>query len=245
VSRIRRKQNGPGTALAVADEFASGPFADITPELVDALRYLVNSRELAGGQPLPRQVALTSSMRGEGVTTVSQAMAIILAEDHEALVCWVDLSGAGSSKPAAAATDDDDEQATAPGVSDVLRGDVELATALTLSNESQVVVLGAGSMTGSGRSGSYRSSDLDALVATLGTQFDHIVFDMPPVLESSAALPLFRFAEAYYFVIRSGVTRRDPVRRATRQLSEIPLLGTVLNRQRTKVPRFLQRLGSD
>jgi Mrp family chromosome partitioning ATPase len=71
------------------------------------------------------------------------------------------------------------------------------------------------------------------------------VFDMPPVLESSAALPLFRFAEAYYFVIRSGVTRRDQVRRATRQLSEIPLLGTVLNRQRTKVPRFLQRLGSD
>jgi Mrp family chromosome partitioning ATPase len=86
-----------------------------------------------------------------------------------------------------------------------------------------------------------RSEDLDDIVDELSIRFDHVLLDMPPVLEGSAGLPLFRLADAYVLVVWSGVTRADQVRRVTRQLAEVPLAGSVLNRQRSRVPAALQR----
>jgi Mrp family chromosome partitioning ATPase len=223
---------------ARADDAPSSVFAGPPRPLLDRLRYLVNTRELTGEAPLPQTVALTSSIRGEGVTTISQGFAVVLTEDHDARVCWVDLSWAG--------TDAADDQATGTvpaGIADVLAGEVELADALTVDADTGVSVLSAGSARHRATI-SYRSAQLDETVDMLRAEFDHIVFDMPPVLESSSALPLFRFAGAYLLVVRAGVTRRDQAARASRQLTEVPLLGTVLNRQSTKIPAFLRRLGS-
>jgi Mrp family chromosome partitioning ATPase len=153
-------------------------------------------------------------------------------------VCWVDLSWAGAD------VSDEAAEEGPLGIRDVLSGAVDLDGVITVDGGSGVSVLTAGSAQ-DGTTISYRSKHLDATVAALGAEFDHIVFDMPPVLESSAALPLFRFAGGYLLVVRAGVTRRDQAARSTRQLSEVALLGTVLNRQRSKIPAFLRRLGSD
>jgi len=236
---IDESTDGADATTDGADETSVDGFARAPRQLLDQLRYLVNSRELTGEAPLPQTIALTSSMRGEGVTTISQGFAVVLTEDHDARVCWVDLSSAGTDVP-----DDAVDEAAPPGINDVLAGEVTLADAITVDERSGVSVLPWGSMQNRPAI-SYRSAQLDAAVAALGEDYDHIVFDMPPVLESSTALPLFRLAGAYLFVVRAGVTRRDQAARSTRQLSEVPLLGTVLNRQSTKIPAFLRRIGSD
>jgi Mrp family chromosome partitioning ATPase len=225
-----------------SDGTETEPPRGVTPaprQMLDQLRYLVNSRELTGEAPLPQSIALTSSMRGEGVTTVSRAFAVVLTEDHDANVCWVDLSWAGTD-----GSDDAVDDATPPGIADVLGGAARLDDAITVDPTTGVSELTAGSARYRSTI-SYRSAQLDATVGALAAEFDYLVFDMPPVLESSTALPLFRLAGAYLFVVRAGVTRRDQAARSTRQLAEVPLLGTVLNRQRSKIPAFLRRIGSD
>ena len=206
--------------------------------MLDALRHFVNSRELAGAAPLPGKVALTSSLTGEGVTTISRALAAVLADEFDTPVCWVDLSWVGVTSGVA-------ERAAGPGIRDVLRGDAVLSEVLVACEDPNVVVLGEGTVDPDARPVSPRSEDLDELVDALSVDYDYIVFDMPPVLESSAVLPLFRLADAYLLVVRARVTHRDQVSRVTRQLAEVSFLGSVLNRQKSRIPKSLQRVGVD
>ena len=125
----------------------------------------------------------------------------------------------------------------------MVRGEAGLAHVLVDSDDPNVLRLGEGS--GDTPLIVPRSEDLDDIVDELSSRFDHVLLDMPPVLEGSASLPLFRLADAYVLVVRSGVTRANEVTRATRQLAEVPLAGSVLNRQRSRVPAALQRVPGD
>jgi Mrp family chromosome partitioning ATPase len=127
----------------------------------------------------------------------------------------------------------------------VLDGSADLGDVLVGDDgDASVIALNAGTTRGD-RPFSSRSADVDDVVRQLGVGFDNIVFDMPPILESSTALTMFRLADAYMFVILAGVTRSDQVRRATRQLAEVPLLGSVLNQHRVRIPKPLRRIGEE
>ena len=206
------------------------------PEVFDALQHFVITRELAGIEPLPPRVAVTSTAAGEGVSTVASGLAAVLAEEFLTTVVVVDLSwlgGASHSDPAP----------HGPGIRDVVSGEVLLDDVLVETDDTNVLHLGEG--LGDTHRIVPRSEDLDTIIDELSGQFDHVVLDMPPVLEGSVGLPLFRLADAYVLVVRSGLTRTDEVTRATRQLSEVPLAGSVLNRQRSRVPASLQRLSGE
>ena len=208
------------------------------PAMIEALRHFVNSRELAGAEPLPGRIAITSSSTGEGVSTISRAFAAVLADEFQAPACLVDLSWLGGSSDAAGG-------GTRAGIRDVVGGSADLWDVLADSGDPDVAILGEGLADSYPHPISPRSEDFDELVDALTVEYDHIVLDLPPVLESSAVLPLFRLADAYLFVIRARVTRRDQVSRSTCQLADLPLLGSVLNRQKSRVPKSLQRLGVD
>lgn len=214
----------------VADDAHYGP---IPPRLTESIRYLINSRELSGEAPLSKRIAVTSSVRGEGATTVSHALAALIADDFDSWVCWVDLSWARSGPPP--------RPTGQPGLFDLLDGRAELNDVIRFMPAIGVAVLGAGTVPRDGRNVG-RSADLEEVVAVLSEEFDHVVFDMPPVLESTTGLPLFRFAEDYLVVCKSGVTRSDQLERTTSQLEALRLIGTVLNEQAVKMPRFLQRI---
>jgi Mrp family chromosome partitioning ATPase len=206
------------------------------PEVLEALQHFVNNRELAGTEPLPPRVAVTSTSEGEGVSTVVSGLAAVLASEFATIVVLVDLSWLGRAKRT-------DPQVTDPGIKDVVSGEALLDDVLVDADDPNVLRLGEG--VGDAHLVVPRSEDLDVIVGELTSSFDHVLLDMPPVLDGSAGLPLFRLADAYVLVVRSGVTHADQVTRATRQLSEVPLAGSVLNRQRSRVPAALQRLGSE
>jgi Mrp family chromosome partitioning ATPase len=204
--------------------------------VLEALQHFVNNRELAGTEPLPPRVAVTSTTAGEGVSTVASGLAAVLAAEFATTVVLVDLSWLGRAARS-------DSPRTDPGIKDVVRGEALLDDVLVDAEDPNVLRLGEG--LGDTHLIVPRSEDLDVIVDELTSSFDHVLLDMPPVLDGSAGLPLFRLADAYVLVVRSGVTHADQVTRATRQLAEVPLAGSVLNRQRSRVPAALQRSSGD
>lgn len=74
------------------------------------------------------------------------------------------------------------------------------------------------------------------------SDFDYIIFDMPPVSQISITPRLARFMDMVLLVIESGKTDRDVATRAAAVLSETKTnVGVVLNKNRSYVPRRLHQ----
>ena len=205
-----------------------------SPEaLIDSVRYLVNTRALAGEAPLPRRIGVTSSIRGEGTTSISHALATVLAEDYDAWVCWVDLSWARESPPTSSAR---------PGLFDLFNGTIKLGEAFGLNDQAGYVALEAGHVPERSRHSLIRATGLNTLMDMLQQEFEYIIFDMPPVLPTNAGLPAFGFADAYVLVTHAAMVHSEQVERTIEQLAQIPHLGTILNGQADRVPAFLRRV---
>ena len=189
-------------------------------------------REQAG---LPPTIAVTGPARGAGVTTVSQALATILAQELGRFVCWFDCSW---MRPDAATNDDD-----RPGLIDILEDHEQLSRALLSSNElPQLVCLSPGSVPEPSRNQIVRSHELSELLRILSDEFDHLVFDLPPVLGHANSLALLRQSDASLLVIRHRSTTISQVRRSLESMDPTPNLGVVLNQYRTRIPAGIRRL---
>lgn len=74
------------------------------------------------------------------------------------------------------------------------------------------------------------------------SDFDYIIFDMPPVNQISVTPRLTRFMDVVLMVIESGKTHRDVVKKASALLAEFnPNVGIVLNKGREYVPQWLKQ----
>ena len=74
------------------------------------------------------------------------------------------------------------------------------------------------------------------------SDFDYIIFDMPPVSQISITPKLARFMDMVLLVVESEKTDRDVAKRAASMLSETKTnVGIVLNKNRTYLPRRLHQ----
>ena len=72
------------------------------------------------------------------------------------------------------------------------------------------------------------------------SDYDYIIFDMPPVTQISVTPRLARFMDMVLLVIESGKTDRDVAQRAAALLTDSRAnLGVVMNKTRRYVPRRL------
>ena len=80
-------------------------------------------------------------------------------------------------------------------------------------------------------------------VQELQNNFDFILVDAPPVLESADILMAGRVVPNVILVAGAGRASQESVREACRQLSEarIHLLGAILNERKPILPRWLKR----
>jgi len=75
------------------------------------------------------------------------------------------------------------------------------------------------------------------------SDYDYIIFDMPPVSEISTTSRLARFMDMVLLVIESGKTSREAGMRAASLLAESQTrVGLVLNKNRSYVPKRLQNI---
>jgi Mrp family chromosome partitioning ATPase len=204
-------------------------------ELVESIRYLVSRFQLGETVPFSSRLGVVSALHGEGVTTISRTLAAVIANDCDTTVCWVDLSWCGKA-PAEPA---DVEQ---PGLYELLTGQADLHDALQKTADDRLMVLEPGHMPDHQRAVIARSPAISDVFDHLEKEFQCVVIDMPPILPGSAGLNTVRYANSYLFVVRHGVTTTAQLRAAATELRSVPALGVVMNRYRSRIPKWLAHL---
>ncbi len=198
---------------------------------IEAIESLRTSLVHDGQAPSGKVLLLTSTLAGEGKSTTSASLAMVLAQ-HGARVLLIDCDlRHGSLASQFGLT-------SRAGLTSVLEGQADLDSALQTVTVTPGLQLGSGlQVLVSGPPVSTRaalllgSSQMQALIESARERFDFVVLNGPPTLGLSDVLNVGKLADAVLFVIRSRAVTRKSVRQAlqTLEIARMPLLGYVLN----------------
>ena len=192
-------------------------------------------------------IAVTSALEGEGVTTIARSLAAVLAHDRDRSVCLLETNWWNSSVDTTKSnwwlkSDNGEAPERRLGLADVLDGSCTLEDALLVTSDPRLKVLSSGDLPMATRAAVASSSSFTDAVELLTKLFDVVVIDAPPVLKASEASTIVRHADAVALVVRQGVTTERQVKMAIDELTGPEMLGIILNRWATHVPKFLQRI---
>lgn len=243
MARLRRNQSrrgSPSTSSAIVRRGLPDFLQyDLIPaELAESLRTMITRYELRTGTTMPRSIAFTSALHGEGTTTASQALSTLLAQELGHFVCWVDCRWLVASDP-----HDRDDGTT---FIDMLADPSRVLSAFQSSPElPQLTCLRPGPVPPAKRHMIVRSPEFERLLNILVEEFDHVIFDAPPLLGAGDGLSLLRRCDGYFLVVRSRSTTESEVRRAVELAAPTPNLGAILTDHRSRIPApILKQLGA-
>jgi non-specific protein-tyrosine kinase len=189
----------------------------------EAFRGIRTNLRFAEGDALPRSVAVTSALPGEGKSMIACNLAVSLAEaGWRVILLDADLRGSRLASRL-----DIDET---PGLAEVLAHDRPVRTLLRQWGPDSLSVLPAGSVTGP--SGELLASrKMPSVLRELERQADIVVVDAPSLLSATDAAILARGCAGAILVAWHGRTRREDVVRGVERLEAVHarVVGTVLN----------------
>jgi len=179
----------------------------------------------------PKLVAVTSCVEGAGVTTTASGLASCLSETGDGNVLLVDMNlSQGDAHHFY-------KGHLMCGLDDVLDGEKRddalvrknLYVATEGSNDDQLP--------------QFLPKRFKHLVPKLrASDYDYIIFDMPPVTQISPTPRLARFMDMVFLVVESEKTDLEVVKRATTLLSESNAnVGVILNKLKAYVPKRLHQ----
>lgn len=191
----------------------------------EAVRNLRTSILMVNPDVEPQVILVTSSIPGEGKTTLSLALARYLGslEGRRVLLLEADIRRQTLREYVK------EERPKGVKLLDVLLGKAKLDD-MDLRDPD----LGVEVLMGSG--GEFNAADLfesrrfKDLIERLRERYDHIIIDSPPVLAVPDARVLSRYADISVFAVRWGFTSRTQVRQGLEMLNSVghPADGTVL-----------------
>jgi len=194
----------------------------------ESIRTLRTGLMLADVDRSPKVVLFTSALPGEGKTSLSLSLARLAAQTGETVV-FLDTD---LRKPRAHRALD---LPGAPGLVEVLAGEVSLDEAIAADAATGLAFLGAGR--GAPNPPDLLNSDhMRALIEELTGRYDLVVLDSSPLVAVSDARILARYADKTAFVVRWADTRREVVMNAMKQLlkADADLAGVVLSQVNVK-----------
>jgi capsular exopolysaccharide synthesis family protein len=206
---------GPGAAPSPAALAALGALT----ESVDALRIMLLH---APHSDASRVLMVTSAVGGEGKTTVASHLAASLARAwRKTLLIDGDLRSPGAHAPFG--------QPAAPGLCELLRGEVELEDVLRPTSVSRLWLLPAGALDNHALQALAQDS-VAGLFERLKEEFDFVVLDTSPVLPVPDALLLGQHADAVLLAVLRDVSRAPAVYAAQQRLQALGIcpLGAVV-----------------
>jgi polysaccharide biosynthesis transport protein len=198
----------------------------------EALRdRLITYFELNNLTHKPKLVAVTGCGEGSGVSTVASGLAASLSETGEGNVLLVDMNAVNGA------------------AHHFYKGDLRCGIDEALETgkrESALVQQNLYVVSESPNSDKMHSvlpKRFKDLVPKLkASDFDYIVFDMPPVSQISLTPRLARFMDIVLLVIESEKTDLDIVKHASALLTASKAnVGVVLNKSRSYVPKWIQQ----
>jgi capsular exopolysaccharide synthesis family protein len=199
-------------------EIMKSPTAE-SEAMRDLRTALLNARQTN----TPKVILISSSMEGEGKTTVAVNFAVALS--HLGRTCLLDgdlrhpsVAGVFNIESGAALTD-------------VLDGRIPLASALVnVEGQQNLSILPCGAVPGS-PADALSSKGMKILLDNLKKDFTFVVIDSPPVIRFSDARFLSSVADEVVLVGRYDVTTRRAIQRTAEILGEMraSVAGVVLN----------------
>jgi uncharacterized protein involved in exopolysaccharide biosynthesis/Mrp family chromosome partitioning ATPase len=199
----------------------------------EALRdRLVTFFEIRNLTHKPKLIAVTGCAKGAGVTTIATGLATSLSETGDGNVLLVDMSrGQGAA------------------VHPLFKGKSScgLADALEGEKREDAMVHENLYMAAEGGNGDKLSRILprrfNSLMPKLkASDYDYIIFDMPPINQISITPRLAGFMDLVLLVIESEKTDREAVKRATSMLAESKAnVSAILNKNHNYVPKRLSQ----
>jgi Mrp family chromosome partitioning ATPase len=217
-----------------------------SPSVAKSLRFLLARVQTSDANGLPGRVALTSALRGEGVSYITRSLATVISYDTDASVCLVDLNwknpppanAKAKAKAKAAPTETD----TRPTLAEAVEQGLDVTEIVHPTANPRLSFVAPGIVARPRRPAMASSRALEDVIDKLAEQFDHLLLDLPSVLASSDALTLAQLADAYLLVVQQGVTSASQVQGALDELEARKPLGIVLNRFESNVPARLRKL---
>lgn len=200
-------------------------FANGTDHKLGAERFgTLRSRlyQIAAAQPL-RRILLTSSIPEEGKTFVASnlAQSFIRQTDRRVLLIDADLRVPRLHLTLGAPNE--------PGLSDYLRGDMDLAKIIQVGAGGNLCLIASGREVAS-PSELLHSERMKLLLDKLTPMFDWVILDSPPALLVHDASILADMCDGILLVVRAGVTGFETAEKAVLEFHDKRMLGVVLNR---------------
>jgi capsular exopolysaccharide synthesis family protein len=188
-------------------------------EAVDAIRTQVLHQARVDGV---RVVMITSAVGGEGKTSLASHLAASLARSWKNTL----LIDGDLRNPAAHRLFDLPAE---PGLSDVLRGEVDLADVVKPTPQSRLWLVPAGQWD-SHAVQALAQEGVRGLFEELKKQFDFIIVDSCPVLPVADALALGQHVDAVIYTVLRDVSRGPAVQAAQQRLAALGVrsLGAVV-----------------
>jgi Mrp family chromosome partitioning ATPase len=181
----------------------------------------------------PVVLGVTSSIAGEGKTTVALHLAMDIARNNFKKVCLIDMSLGEDTLSRRL------EINTGMGLVDVLEGNHHTIPTIEALDCEGLSIMPAG-RTPNNAARAARSPSVPEILAASREMYDVIIVDMPSVA-SGNVLPITPYLDAAIMVVYSGVTPKDLVATAIERLGQIKILGVVMNRMTTSVPSWIER----
>lgn len=222
--------NGAG-ALTPAEVAPWDENHDLHP-YAEALRdRLMSFFEIKGLTHKPKLVALTSCSAGAGVTTLAASLAASLSETGEGNVLLVDMN------PDREAAHPFYKGKPACGLTDVLE---EGKRPAALVHDKLYMVQGTKA---DDRLPHVLPKRIRHLIPQLqASDYDYIIFDMPPISQTSVTPRLAGFMDMVFMVVEDEKTNRDWLKHAGALLHDSKAnLGAVFNKRRAYVPKWLHQ----
>ena len=177
-------------------------------------------------------VGVTSPDYGDGKTTISMALAASLAHDFDTNVTLVDADfhthsiarefGLGGRR----------------GLTDVLAGKAPVVAATHRVPGGTMAIVPAG-IAVADPARLARSGNLGPALEEIKASSSYVVVDLPATLRSMNAPALAQSCDAVVVVVRHGKTSRQDLDRTLHLLKSANVIGVVVNRHHSSVPRWL------
>jgi len=206
-------------APILADLLRAKPLSRVS----EAFRALRSAIEMTNVDDPPKLIQLTSTVPGEGTTTIAAALAASAAQSGlRTLLVDADLRHRTASRYLSA-----DEK---PGLVDLLIGSAGPSATIHFDDKRGIWVLPAGGDT-QNSTDLLESEKMKSLVAALRRQFDLVLIDTPPIGPVLDPLVIAGLVDKTILVIRWAATARAAVAHAIERLPDRGrIAGVVFNR---------------
>jgi capsular exopolysaccharide synthesis family protein len=169
-------------------------------------------------------VMVTSATQGEGKTSLASQLATSMATaGMRALLVDCDLRNPSVQKLF--------EIPLGPGVSEVLRQEIDVADAVQATTVPNLWVIPAGQCSHVTIAALAQGHPLETLFNRLRGQFDFVIVDSCPVLPVADSLLIGQHVDGVVFSVMQDVSQLPKVMTATEKMTQlgIPLIGAVVN----------------